>query len=50
MKRFIWLLPVLVLMAFAPPCFADYTWSASGTVSGGVVADNTTTTIALDSA
>ena len=47
MKRFRWLIPILALFAFAIPCSADYTWTATGTVTGGVVADNTTTTITL---
>ena len=47
MKRFRWLITILVMVAFAAPCFADYTWTASGTVTGGVVADNTTTTITV---
>jgi hypothetical protein len=48
MKRFLWVLLVLISISVAGPSFADYTWTASGTVTGGVVADNTTTTITLD--
>jgi len=47
MKRFRWLMLILVVMTFAVPCFADYTWTVSGTLTGGVVADNTTLTLTI---
>jgi hypothetical protein len=47
MKRITLLLLVLVAFVFAIPCSADYTWSVSGTMTGGVVADNTTLTLAI---
>jgi hypothetical protein len=46
MKRFGWLIPALLLM-MPLVSHADYTWTASGTVTGGAVADNTTATITL---
>lgn len=46
MRRFTWLVLILVLLAPAV-LHADYTWTASGTVTGGIVADNTTTTITI---
>jgi hypothetical protein len=46
MKRFRWLILALILVT-PLAAHADYTWTASGTVTGGVVADNTTTTITI---
>lgn len=46
MKRSLLVL-VAVLCLLPVVCFADFTWTATGTVTGGDVSDNTTTTIIL---
>lgn len=45
MKRLLLALAVIVL--FAVPAFAEPGWSVSGTLTGGVVTDNTTLTLTL---
>jgi hypothetical protein len=43
------LLLAVALLMIALPCFAWETWQVSGTLTGGVVTDNTTLTITLPS-